>query len=452
MRIATFVGAAAILCGALEVARAQSADLQPRQSREPMTSHALSMANEAPSLTLDEAVRQALGRNPDLEAARKHIDPLRSGPAQARLLNPPMLEAQVWQWPINTLNPLNTDMYMFMASQDLPGRGKRPAAEAFAEAEIRVAERRVDARAREVTTAVSAAYWDLLIARRAIEIHLASVELLHQLTDVAEAKYAAGLASQQDVLKATVETTKLHNDLVEFEQDAEAARLRLNALMNMPLDSPVGPLSGLDEATLTVSVAQLQARALDREPDLGVARAEVDRARAQQAVAKTAATPDWSVGGGYMLQPHQTDAWLARVSVTWPRAPWSRRAIDVRAAEAAAVLSSAEADAAALETRSRLDVADAFTRVKAAEERAALLRTALLPQSRQVLEGSRIAFQSDRGSVLAVIENERVLLDAQLAYERALASWRQAIVDLERALGGPVASDMVRRVSSAEVR
>jgi hypothetical protein len=25
-------------------------------------------------------------------------------------LNPPMAEAQIWQWPINTLNPTNTNM------------------------------------------------------------------------------------------------------------------------------------------------------------------------------------------------------------------------------------------------------------------------------------------------------------------------------------------------------
>lgn len=36
-----------------------------------------------------------------------------------------MAEAQIWQWPLNTLNPANTDMYMFMVTQDLPGRGKR---------------------------------------------------------------------------------------------------------------------------------------------------------------------------------------------------------------------------------------------------------------------------------------------------------------------------------------
>ena len=35
--------------------------------------------------------------------------------------------------------------------------------------------------------------------------------------------------------------------------------------------------------------------------------------------------------GGYLLMPSQTNAWLARVGVTWPRAPWSRDKIGANA-------------------------------------------------------------------------------------------------------------------------
>jgi hypothetical protein len=38
-----------------------------------------------------------------------------------------MFETQIWGWPITTLNPIRTDMYMFMAEQELPGKGKRAA-------------------------------------------------------------------------------------------------------------------------------------------------------------------------------------------------------------------------------------------------------------------------------------------------------------------------------------
>lgn len=453
MRIATYVRLCASLAMflAANAARAQTPGERPQMP--PAMSRALAAATEGPPLRLEDAIRQALENNADLTAARKQVEPLRTRPAQVRFLAPPMLEAQIWQWPINTLNPANTNMYMLMASQELPGRGKRDALKTLAESEIRVADVTVSTRERDIVAAVSEAYWDLSIARRAIAIHLASVDLLHQLTDVAQAKYAAGRISQTDVLKAVVEATKLHDDLIGFERQSDQARVRLNALLNRQLDAPIGVLAEPTEAVLTLSVTDLEVLAMREHPELRVARAQIGRAQAQQAVARSTGTPDWSVGAGYMLQPRQTDAWLARVSVTWPRAPWSRGAIDARIAEAAAALSADEAEAAALETRVRLSVAEAYFRIKAAEERAALLRTALLPQSRQALDVSRIAYQTDRIDFLAVIENERTLLDAQLAFDRVLTDWRHALADLERAIGTTLqATATTPRIALNEVK
>ena len=63
---------------------------------------------------------------------------------------PPTFEAQIWQWPISTLNPADTNMYMFTAGQDIPGRGKRRLRAAVAEKEVDLAENEIAVRAREV--------------------------------------------------------------------------------------------------------------------------------------------------------------------------------------------------------------------------------------------------------------------------------------------------------------
>ena len=80
--------------------------------------------------------REALDANPGLVAARAAVAPLAERPAQERSLMPPRMEAQIWQWPLTTLNPANVDMYMFMLEQEFPGRGKRGRARANAEKEL----------------------------------------------------------------------------------------------------------------------------------------------------------------------------------------------------------------------------------------------------------------------------------------------------------------------------
>ncbi|MBI3491385.1 MAG: TolC family protein [Acidobacteria bacterium] len=356
----------------------------------------------------------------------------------------------MWQWPLNSLNPANTNMYMLMFGQDLPGRGKRELRAAVAEKDIALAANDVTARARHIVNEIKQAYTALLIARKAIDVHLASVDLLRQIADVSQAKYATGRISQQDVLKPVVELSKLHNDIILFDEQANLATARLNALLDRTPETPIGPLVDPREEALLPATADLQRLALDHQPELQRARLEIERAEAELASARREYKPDFFVQGGYLVMPNQTDSFLAKVGVTWPKAPWSRGKIDARVAEQTAAVEAAKARARALENTVRLAVHEAYVRAMSAQERAALLRTTVVPQSRQTLEVSRIGYQTDRVDFQALIDNERMLLESQLDYVRALSDFSQAIADLERAVGTELPAGTTAAVISSE--
>jgi len=403
-----------------------------------------------PTLSLQAALDEALANNPDLVAQRAQLPIVRERPIQERALMPPTLEATIWQWPINSLNPANTNMYMFMLGQELPGRGKRDLRAAVADKDVALAGRDVAIRERDVSHDVKTAYASLFIARKAVDVHLASVELLRQIADVSQAKYAAGRNSQQDVLKAVVELSKLHSDILLFDEQANVASARLNILMSRAPETPIGPLVEPGEQALLPAPADFQRLALDRQPELQRARLDIERAEAELASAKRGYRPDFSVQGGYMLMPNQTDAVLARVSVTWPRAPWSQGKIDAHVAEQAAAVEAARARERAMENHVRLAVQEAYAHVKSAQDRAALLRTTILPQSQQTLDVSRVAYQTDRVDFQALIDNERIVLDAQLEYFRALSGFAQATADLERAVGADLPIGATKQVSGGD--
>ena len=397
---------------------------------------------EGPALTLGAALDEALARNPELIEGRADLGVKRERPAQQRSLAPPMLDASIWQWPVNTLNPANTNMYMFTATQELPGRGKRELRATVAEKDVAAAENDIDVRARRVGNAVKQAYAELFISRKAIEIHLASADLLRQVADVSQAKYTAGRTSQQDVLKGIVELSRMHEDIIRLDQRAKIATARLNTLLDRPIDSLIGPLGEPHESTVLPPIADLQRQALEQQPEIRGAQIAVARAEAELAVVRGDRKPDFTVQAGYQVMPQQTDAFLARVGITWPDAPWSRGRVDARVREAIAGVDAARASQKATENALRFSVQEAYLRAKAAEERAALLRSTIVPQSEQVLEVARIAYQADRGDFLALLDNERVLLDAQLGYYETLAEFEQAMADLERAVGTEVFPDM----------
>ena len=407
---------------------------------------------EGPRLTLKAALDEALRQNATLVALRYQYDVARQRPDQERFLKAPTFDAQIWQWPLTTINPLNTNMYMFTVQQEVPGRGKRDLRAAVAEKDAELASTEIASRAREVVRQVMRAYADLVVARRAIDIHLASVDLLRQFADASTLKYAAGRTGQQDALKAVKEVSKLHEDLVMHEESVATAAARLNTLLDRDPETPIGALDEPREDVTLPASADLQRVALEHQPELAAARLGVERAKASLAVVNRDYKPDFMVGGGYMLMPRQAGAWTASVGVTWPNAPWSRGGLDAKKAEASAEIDAAVSKVHEVERELRLAVHEAYVRVVAAGQRASLIRTTVLPQSEQTLDVSRVAYQTDRVDFLALIDNERAVLDTQLNYYRALSDRELALADLARAVGTDVLETPVPLLPASEVK
>jgi outer membrane protein, heavy metal efflux system len=393
---------------------------------------------EGPPLTLRDAIDEALQRNLTLIALRKQFEAAQRRPAQERFLMPPSFEAQIWQWPVTTFNPLNTNMYMFTIQQELPGRGKRALRAALSEKDAQLASVDIAVRGRDVIQEVERAYADLTLARKAIDIHLGSVALLRQFADVSTVKYAAGRSSQQDVLKVIVELSRLHEDLVMHEESAATAAARLNTLLDRDPQAPIGAVDQPRDDVALPAAGELQRLAIGQQPELRTAQLGIERAQAALAVANREYKPDFVVGGGYMLMPREAGAWTASVGMTWPNAPWSRGRLDAQKAEASANVDAAAAQLRVIDRQIRLAVHEAYVRVQAASERASLLRTTVIPQSEQAMDVSRVAYQADRGDFLSVIDNQRVLLDAELNYYRALTDRELALADLSRAIGATI--------------
>jgi len=422
-----FFACVCLLAARAAAAQTPAVDRLPSLDRPPVYS--------GPPLSLGEALDAALERNPTLIALRREWDTMRLRPEQDRFLSAPTLAAQVWQWPINTVNPLNTNMYMLTVEQEIPGRGKRDLRAAVSRKGADIASNDVAISARQALTDLKHAYATLLVSRKAAELYSQSATILRQLADASESKYVSGRISQQDVLKPVLELSKLHDEALMSRQQADLATAQLNALMGRPVDTPIGPLQEVPLSSDLPAIGALVQLASDNQPELQAARLAIERAKAELAMAKGDAKPDYTVQGGYMVTPRGTDAWTGQVGITWPSAPWSRGKVSTRIAETTAEVTAAEARLQAAESNLRLAIQQAYIRLQTARQRAALIQTTIVPQSRQALEVSRVGYENDRIDFLTLLENQRTLLNEQLDYARALGDFVEARADLERAVG-----------------
>jgi outer membrane protein TolC len=400
-------------------------------------SHPAAASARQQPLTRQDAIEQALAGNPELVAIRAALDVEQLRPLREQSLAPPMIEAQIWQWPIDTLNPSRVT-FMLTAEQVIPGPGKRDLRQRLAEADVGVSTARLTARAREIIADVRRTYTALFLARQSVTLTTERLELLRQMADASQIRYAAGRTTQQDVLKAVVEISQLHEEQIVNEERVRMAEARLNALLARDPASPVGPLETPREQVALRPIDDLQQLALDAQPELQVIRAEIARAEALVAVAGGERRPDFVIRGGYMWMGDDRDAITGGVGISWPNAPWARNGVKLVGQEAQAGVSAARARYEAQVNRTRLMVQEAHIRAQSAARRAALLRTSIVPQSGQALDVSRVGYQADRAGFLDIIDNQRVLAEARLGYLRALAELDDARTDLERAVGSPI--------------
>jgi outer membrane protein TolC len=76
-----------------------------------------------------------------------------------------------------------------------------------------------------------------------------------------------------------------------------------------------------------------------------------------------------------------------------------------------------------------------------AERKINLYRDTLLPQARSSLNVTEQSYQAGQGDFLDLIDAQRVLLEFQLAYERALASREQRLAQVEMLVGKELPRD-----------
>lgn len=384
-------------------------------------------------LTLQAALQEALGSNPELVALRRDYDATRAAVPQARYLEAPMFETQIWGWPVTTLNPTRTDMYMFMAEQDLPGRGKRAARELVAQRETDMSRQQIAVRANEILNDVKQTYAELVLARGIAALYGQQTPVLRQMADAATLRYATGQVGQSDAVKSVVELSRLEADAIEWRERERVAQARLNTLLGRPPESPVATLAATDVSPAAISSAEEVA--LQRHPELLMASATVAREEAELARLRGERRPDFVIGGGYMLQPGMAGAWTARAGITWPNAPWSRGRLNTEIDVQQKKLEAAHAHRDAIASAIRRSVREAIVRLDASRERARVIESTVTPQVEHAFEVARVAYASARGPFADLLDTERVLLSTRMDVVAARAAVERASADLAMAIG-----------------
>lgn len=163
-----------------------------------------------------------------------------------------------------------------------------------------VARSNLDRTDQELLMRVVDAYTGLLLARRQLEVAEDAVKSSQSLLDRARSNVEAGMSVESDLLSAQVNHAARQQELIRAQNDASIAAAQLNHELGVAADSSyeLGEVLA-DRVFPSDALDQLEARALDRRPDLhGIALQQSIQQKSVK-IAKAAFGPAVSAVGNW---------------------------------------------------------------------------------------------------------------------------------------------------------
>jgi len=253
-------------------------------------------AAQAPAqlLSLQEAVRVALEKNPTLKAADAYAQAVHQGITAARSLHYPrvdfaegftrgnnpvyvfgtLLTQRQFTAPdfalgfLNTPPPLDNFRAAFTAAVPLYDAGQISGAVREAKLQAQSAERGKGRTEQEVVFQVIQAYLNELLVRENLRLAKSAVDMTKSDLNRAQARQDSGLAVPSDFLSAQVQLAQAEEDLLRGQNAVEIAHAALNVAMGLAEDAPTAIEGNLTESSFNAgSLNEKQSKALVTRPD-----------------------------------------------------------------------------------------------------------------------------------------------------------------------------------------
>jgi outer membrane protein TolC len=279
------------------------------------------------------------------------------------------------------------------------------------------------------------AQWNYI--HQAITINERNSALVDELRRVAEARYAAGITNQPDVLLAEVELQHIRHRSVQLRRQMATLRAQINTLLNRSTTADIGLSNALPPPTAIPDFDTLRLIALSQHPGLTAAEQRIAASRDREQLADKDFYPDFKLFTGYnSLWDETAKRWVVGIGINLPLGRDKYRAARDES-RANTVGWQSELD----ELRSQVlgDLEEARVLVNEALHTIALYEHDLLPRTAESLSATRAAYGAGGGRFSELISAEQVHLDAELSLQRARTDYQIAKAALENALGGPLA-------------
>ena len=404
---------------------------------------AIARTQEAPPpdqpVRLADLLAEAERNNPQIQAARHELQGAKLVPTQVSTLPDPQVVLQ--HVSVGSPRPFagysNSDFaYVGLGfSQDIPYPGKLRLRGEIASKDADVSQQHYESIRRAVFAEVKGTYFRLAYLAKQRVILEDDSQVLRQVEQAAEAHYRSGMGSQQEVIQAQLQRTKLLRETTENQLEEGKVQAALKQLLSRPQTSSDVEPTELSESSAAYSYDELLSAAQSNNPEIASAQKMVEKQGLQADLAKKDFYPDFNLQ--YMWQRTDPTQFRAYYMVTFGvRIPIYRgRKQQPELEQAQADQSRAKSE---YEMQSRQVAFQLRSQFLSAEKSAELLkiyREGLVPQAHAELQAGLAAYQSNRQDFQALLASFLDVLKLDEEYWQTLADHETALGQIEQLTG-----------------
>jgi outer membrane protein TolC len=402
---------------------------------------------ESQTLDLELLVAEATMNNPEIRASVSEMDAMDARIPQEKGLPDPQFKFMQENMPDFKFNEAMFSRFELM--QEIPFPSKLGTRSDLSRIRAEHSHHDHLEKANEVIARLKMAYFELWLVQQNLILDRENARLMAQFLKIAMSKYGLGSVPQQDVLKAQVELSMIHNDLLSLRQRELSAKAMMMSILNRAPSDTLGFAVIPEQVEFVANLDSLLDLALHNRPmivhdSLGIVEGET-----MLSLANEEYLPDLKIGVERITSPSGAqEGWSLIAGISIPFAPWSLGKSGARVDEANATISKATALYRNSQLMVTANVKDLFYKVQAAKEQLGTYRTAILPQAQQSLTASSTAYKTGQTDFLMVIDAYRTNVRLMKEYFMLRMSFDQSVAELEREVGARyIASGIYERNS-----
>lgn len=398
-------------------------------------------------------VSEGLANNRQLQSQRSRVDALRREIPAAGALDDPHLGVALLNLPVDTwrFNQEPMTQKQVSIAQKFPWFGKLDLKTRKAVLAAKIAEARWQGQRLALARQIVTAYFDLALAVRGDQINTQLMDLVKQLLQSSESRYANGMGLQQDVLQAQVQLSRLVDEQNGLADRRRTQNRKLNALLNRPAFQAVTPVVRMPLPPMDLDFRQIQVLALTRNPEIVARGLAVEQAAVAVDLARKAFYPDFNVSVAYgireddRLGTERPDFFSAGVNLNVPLYQTRKQAPLLEAATASRRAAAEALRDLQLSLPHRIETVNSA--VRRLQDSYRLYTGTLLLQAGQWADSAQSAYEVGKLEFNSLINAQMQVLRLQLQADTYLYRLYQKRAELEELIGSrlPTAKEAVER-------